>query len=73
MVLKAGAAGDLVKLKDVGRAELGAERYSTFARLQRPSGGGVPNFANPRQQLSGHCQGGEGGDGAAGGTAFPQG
>ncbi|MBD2230809.1 efflux RND transporter permease subunit [Phormidium tenue] len=32
VVLKAGAAGDLVKLKDVGRAELGAERYSTFAR-----------------------------------------
>lgn len=32
VVLKAGSAGDLVKLKDVGRAELGAERYSTFAR-----------------------------------------
>ncbi|MBE9156420.1 efflux RND transporter permease subunit [Nodosilinea sp. LEGE 06152] len=32
VVLKSGAAGDLVKLKDVGRAELGAERYSTFAR-----------------------------------------
>lgn len=32
VVLKAGTAGDLVKLKDVGRAEMGAERYSTFAR-----------------------------------------
>ena len=32
VVLKAGAAGDLVRLKEVGRAELGAERYSTFAR-----------------------------------------
>ncbi|MEA5449242.1 efflux RND transporter permease subunit [Leptolyngbya sp. CCNP1308] len=32
VVLKAGVVGDLVKLKDVGRAELGAERYSTFAR-----------------------------------------
>lgn len=32
LVLKAGADGALVKLKDVGRAELGAENYNTFAR-----------------------------------------
>ncbi|BAZ19154.1 transporter (plasmid) [Kalymmatonema gypsitolerans NIES-4073] len=32
MVIKAATDGTLVKLKDVGRAELGAENYSSFAR-----------------------------------------
>jgi hydrophobic/amphiphilic exporter-1 (mainly G- bacteria), HAE1 family len=32
VVLKTGADGTLVKIKDVGRVELGAENYSTFAR-----------------------------------------
>lgn len=32
IILKAGNNGTLIKLKDVGRAELGAESYSTFAR-----------------------------------------
>ncbi|HEY9800756.1 MAG TPA: efflux RND transporter permease subunit [Leptolyngbyaceae cyanobacterium] len=32
MVIKAGTDGTLVKLRDVGRAELGAENYSSFAR-----------------------------------------
>ena len=32
IVLKTGDDGTLVKLKDVGRAELGAESYSSFAR-----------------------------------------
>lgn len=32
IVLKTGADGSLVKLKDVGRAELGAESYGTFSR-----------------------------------------
>lgn len=32
MVLKSEANGNLVKLKDIGRAELGAESYTTFAR-----------------------------------------
>jgi HAE1 family hydrophobic/amphiphilic exporter-1 len=35
IVLKNGADGALVKLKDVGRAELGAENYGTFARWRR--------------------------------------
>ena len=32
VVLKTGANGTLVRLKDVGRAELGAENYNTFTR-----------------------------------------
>lgn len=32
LILKAGIDGTLVKLKDIGKAELGAESYSTFAR-----------------------------------------
>ncbi|HEY9828769.1 MAG TPA: efflux RND transporter permease subunit [Stenomitos sp.] len=32
IVLKTGADGSLVKMKDVGRVELGAENYSTFSR-----------------------------------------
>jgi HAE1 family hydrophobic/amphiphilic exporter-1 len=34
LVLKKGENGTLVKLKDVGRAELGAESYSSFGRWQ---------------------------------------
>ena len=32
MILQSGADGTLIKLKDVGRAELGAENYETFAK-----------------------------------------
>ncbi len=32
IILKSGTSGTLVKLKDVGRAELGAENYTSFAR-----------------------------------------
>ena len=32
IILKTGENGTLVKLKDVGRAELGADNYNTFAR-----------------------------------------
>jgi HAE1 family hydrophobic/amphiphilic exporter-1 len=35
LILKAEPDGTLVKLKDVGRAELGAENYNTFARWSR--------------------------------------
>ena len=34
IVLKTGTDGALVKLKDVGRAELGAENYSSFLRFR---------------------------------------
>ena len=34
MILKAGAGGSLVRLKDVGRAELGAETYGSVLRFQ---------------------------------------
>lgn len=34
IVLKTGADGSLVKLRDVGRAELGAENYSSFLRFR---------------------------------------
>lgn len=35
MVLRTGDDGALIRLKDVGRAELGAENYGTFARYRR--------------------------------------
>jgi HAE1 family hydrophobic/amphiphilic exporter-1 len=34
MILKAGGGGSLVRLKDVGRAELGAETYGSVLRFQ---------------------------------------
>ena len=39
IILKSNADGTLVRLKDVGHAELGAEDYSTDLRLQRPRRG----------------------------------
>jgi len=37
LILKSGTDGTLVKLKDVGRAELGAESYTSFARYNNHS------------------------------------
>jgi hydrophobic/amphiphilic exporter-1 (mainly G- bacteria), HAE1 family len=48
LVLKTSSGGGLVKLKDVGRAELGAESYSTFSQLN-----GKPSFGMGVNQLPG--------------------
>ena len=47
MVLKSGSEGLLVKLKDVGRAELGAENYGSFLRFKGKEGVGVGIFTIP--------------------------
>jgi hydrophobic/amphiphilic exporter-1 (mainly G- bacteria), HAE1 family len=48
ITLKTGSGGTLVKLKDVGRAELGAESYSSFSRYN-----GFPCFGMGVNQLPG--------------------
>ena len=48
ITLKTGSKGTLVKLKDVGRAELGAESYSSFSRYN-----GLPCFGMGVLQLPG--------------------
>ncbi|MCP6758150.1 MAG: efflux RND transporter permease subunit [Fischerella sp. CENA71] len=47
MVIKAGSDGTLIKLKDVGRAELGAENYNTFLRFRGQDGVGIGIFTTP--------------------------
>ncbi|HEY9710128.1 MAG TPA: efflux RND transporter permease subunit, partial [Oculatellaceae cyanobacterium] len=47
IVLKTGADGSLVKLKDVGRAELGAENYSSFLRFRGNDAVGLGIFQLP--------------------------
>jgi len=47
IVIRTGADGALVKLKDVGRAELGAENYSTFLRFRGNEGVGIGIFQIP--------------------------
>ncbi|MFQ4144227.1 efflux RND transporter permease subunit [Chlorogloeopsis sp. ULAP02] len=47
IVLKTGENGTLVKLKDVGRAELGAENYSSFLRFRGNEGVGLGIFTIP--------------------------
>lgn len=47
IVIKSGTDGTLVKLKDVGRAELGAENYSTFLRFRGNEGVGIGIFQIP--------------------------
>jgi HAE1 family hydrophobic/amphiphilic exporter-1 len=47
LVLKTGDSGQLVKLKDVGRAELGAERYSSFLRFRGNEAIGLGIFQLP--------------------------
>jgi len=47
MVIKANDDGTLIKPKDVGRAELGAENYNTFLRFKGQEGVGIGIFTTP--------------------------
>ncbi|MBE9149100.1 efflux RND transporter permease subunit, partial [Coleofasciculus sp. LEGE 07092] len=47
IVLKTGEEGSLVKLKDVGRAELGAENYNTFLRFRKNEAVGLGIYQVP--------------------------
>lgn len=47
IVIQTGANGTLVKLKDVGRAELGAENYNSFLRFRGNEGVGIGIFPIP--------------------------
>ncbi|WP_373526906.1 efflux RND transporter permease subunit [Nostoc sp.] len=47
MVINTSENGTLVKLRDVGRAELGAENYSTFLRFKGNEGVGLGIFPSP--------------------------
>lgn len=47
IVLQTGADGTLIRLKDVGRAELGAESYSSFLRYKGNEGVGIGIFPIP--------------------------
>ncbi|RCJ39165.1 RND transporter [Nostoc minutum NIES-26] len=47
IVIKTGADGTLIKLKDIGRAELGAQDYNSFLRFRGNEGVGIGIFATP--------------------------
>lgn len=47
VVISTGADGTLIKLKDVGRAELGAENYNSFLRFRANEGVGIGIFPIP--------------------------
>lgn len=47
LVLRTGEDGQLIRLKDVGRAELGAERYSSFLRFRGKPAIGLGIFQLP--------------------------
>ncbi|HLO86081.1 MAG TPA: efflux RND transporter permease subunit [Nostocaceae cyanobacterium] len=47
LVVKTSADGTLIKLKDVGRAELGAQNYNSFLRFKGKEGVGVGIFPTP--------------------------
>jgi len=47
MVINTSENGTLVKLRDVGRAELGAENYSSFLRFKGNEGVGLGIFPSP--------------------------
>lgn len=47
IVIKTASDGTLIKLRDVGRAELGAENYSSFLRFRGKEGVGIGIFPIP--------------------------
>ena len=65
IVLKSGTDGTLVRLKDVGHAELGAESYDSLLRFNGHDAVGIGGDAAPGRECAGRGQGGQGGVGAA--------
>ncbi len=57
LVLQTGEAGQLVRLRDVGRAELGAERYSSFLRFRGQDAIGLGIFQLPGSNALAVAQG----------------
>jgi hydrophobic/amphiphilic exporter-1 (mainly G- bacteria), HAE1 family len=47
LVLKTGTDGSLITLKDVGRADLGAQSYNSFLRFKGNEGVGIGIFPTP--------------------------
>lgn len=47
LIIKAGDEGELVKFKDVGRVELGAESYGTFLRFRKQEAIGLGIYQLP--------------------------
>ncbi len=47
IIVKTGENGLLIKLKDIGRAELGAENYNSFLRFKGNEGVGIGIFPTP--------------------------
>ena len=47
IVIRTEADGSLIRLKDIGRAELGAESYNTFLRFKGKDGIGIGIFPTP--------------------------
>ncbi len=57
LVLQTGEFGQLVRLRDVGRAELGAERYSSFLRFRGQDAIGLGIFQLPGSNALAVAQG----------------
>jgi HAE1 family hydrophobic/amphiphilic exporter-1 len=47
LVIQRGAEGSLIRLRDVGRAELGAENYASNARINAKTGVGISIYQAP--------------------------
>ncbi|MEM8504478.1 MAG: efflux RND transporter permease subunit [Cyanobacteria bacterium P01_D01_bin.1] len=57
LVLQTGESGQLVRLRDVGRAELGAEQYSSFLRFRGQDAIGLGIFQLPGSNALAVAQG----------------
>ncbi len=57
LVLQTGDLGQLIRLRDVGRAELGAERYSSFLRFRGQDAIGLGIFQLPGSNALSVAQG----------------
>ena len=66
LVLQTGDSGQLIRLKDVGYAELGAERYSSFLRFRGNNAIGLGIFSATGKQRAGGGRRCERGDGRTG-------
>jgi HAE1 family hydrophobic/amphiphilic exporter-1 len=72
LVVKVADDGNLVSLKDVGRAELGSETYSFDVKTEDKPGGGAAGLPTARQQCPGCGHGSAGAYGRTGHQFSPR-
>ena len=73
VIVKTGNSGEMTRVRDVGRVELGAQTYGQFFNLDGKPAAGLAIFQSPGANALDVAEAGRRQDGGAGASEFPQG